>query len=69
MKICVYDAKTPNSVKNLCVPNTVIERPGLTQLTAVAMYILMSHHMKRHENLISDVMTSDVALRWSDIVY
>jgi hypothetical protein len=29
VKICVYDAKIPNSVKNWCVPNNVIEKPGI----------------------------------------
>jgi hypothetical protein len=27
VKICVYDIKSPNLVKNWCVPNNVIERP------------------------------------------
>jgi hypothetical protein len=28
VKICVYNAKSPNSVQNWCVPNNVIERPA-----------------------------------------
>jgi hypothetical protein len=30
-KICVYDAKSPNSVKNWCVPNNIIVRPVTLQ--------------------------------------